>query len=173
VLVRLGLIGLVVVLVATILTPGKYLPWHTTGITGAEETLFAANFPDIAGKMQPISQWRGKILVVNFWATWCPPCREELPELNALQKKYASQGVIILGIATDDMEKTRDFVNETKIAYPILVGDAAALDASTSLGNNRGILPYTVIINQQGKMVSNIFGRIDKEALELMLQALL
>lgn len=155
---------------------GRFLPSPPHGDAGqtAKETevLFATKFPDTSGHMQALSQWRGAVLVVNFWATWCPPCREEMPEFNGLQKKYATRGLVMLGIATDGAEQVREFAAGTNTSYPLLVGDIEGTNLSAKLGNDRDILPYTVVINRQGRIVSSIFGRIHKEELEQLLVTL-
>lgn len=128
--------------------------------------LFAATFPDQNGSAQPLAQWRGKVVVVNFWATWCPPCREEMPELSAFQDKYSSRDVVILGISTDDVAKIRDFAKESPTRYPLLSGDFEAMALAESLGNNKGILPYTVLLGRDGRIVRAYFGRLDMKILE-------
>lgn len=134
--------------------------------------LFAASFPDAQGQPQALSQWRSKLLVVNFWASWCPPCLEEMPELSALQSKYAGQDVVVLGISTDDAAKMQVFARSTPTGYPLLAGDFAAMQLAEQLGNNRGVLPYTVVIRADGSVVWQHFGRLDMQALEQALSPL-
>jgi len=134
------------------------------------EVLYSTSFPDSNGKMQPIGQWQGKILVVNFWATWCPPCREEMPELSRLQESYQANDGIVLGIATEDVAKIREFTKETRVSYPLLAGDMEAMNLGTALGNNRGILPYTVIIGRDGEVVKTFFGQVNMAMLEEILR---
>lgn len=128
--------------------------------------LFAASFPDAQGQPQALSQWRGKLLVVNFWASWCPPCLEEMPELSALQRKYAGQGVVVLGISTDDAAKMQEFAHSTPTSYPLLAGDFDAMQLAAQLGNDRGVLPYTVLVRGDGSVVWQHFGRLDMQALK-------
>lgn len=134
--------------------------------TISSEALYAASFPDNSGTLQKLGQWRGKILVVNFWATWCPPCREEMPELSKFHERYRDHGVVVLGIATDDVAKMQAFGNELKVSYPLLAGDLDAMNLGNALGNNKGILPYTVIVDQQGNVVKTFFGRVTQPLLE-------
>jgi len=136
-------------------------------------SLFAANFTDAQGKPQAITQWQGQILVVNFWATWCPPCREEMPELSALQDKYRARGVVILGISTDDAVKTQQFAGENPVSYPLLAADFDVLNLAEALGNDRDVLPYTVVLRRDGSVVTSHFGRIDLQALESTITSLL
>ena len=164
-------------IIAGIAVLGRFLPSPPRGDAGlnAKETeaLFAAKFPDTSGHMQELSQWRGAVLVVNFWATWCPPCREEMPEFTELQQKYAARGLAVVGIATDDTEKVREFAAGTNTGYPLLMGDMEGENLSTKLGDDRDVLPYTIVINRQGRIVSSIFGRIHKDELEQLLTTLL
>ena len=135
--------------------------------------LFAAGFVDTQGKLQPLSQWRGQVLVINFWATWCPPCLDEMPELSALQDKYRGDGLMILGISTDDVGKIREFSKTTPVSYPLLAGDFEAMNLAQSLGNDKGVLPYSVIVDRDGQVVEQHLGRIDGAALEATLRPLL
>lgn len=135
--------------------------------------LYAASFPDATGTSQALSQWQGKIAVINFWASWCPPCREEMPELSRLQDQYRDRGVIVLGISTDDVDKMREFAQTTQVSYPLLAGDMEAMDIGTSLGNDKGVLPYTVIIQADGSIANTYFGRINQALLEKTLLPLI
>lgn len=137
------------------------------------QALFAASFVDAENKPQAIAQWRGQVLVINFWATWCPPCLDEMPELSALQDKYRSAGVTILGISTDDVAKIREFAKSTPVSYPLLAGDFEAMNLAHSLGNDKGVLPYSVIVGRDGKLIEQHFGRIDGSVLEASLLPLL
>jgi thiol-disulfide isomerase/thioredoxin len=89
------------------------------------EAIMALTLPDLGGRLQALAQWRGKVLVVNYWASWCAPCVEEMPAFSRLQRQYAAQGVQFVGIGLDEVEKMRIFVKATPVAYPLLVGDAA------------------------------------------------
>jgi peroxiredoxin len=137
------------------------------------EALFAATFPDAEGQQQAMSQWRGKTLVVNFWATWCPPCREEMPELSKLHEQYRDQNLVVVGISTETPEPIRNFIKTMPVSYPLLAGDFAAMDIGASLGNDKGVLPYTVIISADGHIAKSYFGRVDQALLEQTLVPLL
>ena len=160
----------VAIIVAGLAT--RHFVWGPTQ-TISSEALYAANFPDSEGEMQPLEQWRGKLLVVNFWATWCPPCREEMPELSHFHERYRNQGVVVLGIATDDVAKIQEFTRETKVSYHLLAGDLDAMNLGNALGNNKGILPYTVILDRNGEVVKTYFGRVNHVMLEEALLPLL
>jgi peroxiredoxin len=137
------------------------------------DTLFAARFADAHGQLQSISQWRGQWLIVNFWASWCPPCLEEMPELSDLQDQYSQRGMVVLGITTDDAAKMQEFGRANPVSYPLLAGDFAAMQLAEQLGNDKGILPFTVVLRPDGSVALRYFGRLDIKKLEHTLTALL
>jgi len=139
----------------------------------AATTLFKAGFKDLAGIRQPLSRWRGKVLVVNFWATWCPPCRTEIPEFIKLQTKYGAQGLQFVGIAIDETAKVQAFSDQMGINYPVLVGDLDAVALSQATGNRLGGLPYTLILDRSGKIVATELGGLSTAKLEATLEPLL
>ena len=128
---------------------------------------------DISGKLRNITEWRGKVLVLNFWASWCQPCREEIPGFIELQDKYADRGVQFLGIALEEVEAVRDFAGKLGINYPLLVGEQEIIKLANSLGNHIGGLPYTVIVNKQGIINFTKQGKLDfAEAEQLIVELL-
>lgn len=135
--------------------------------------LFAASLTDVQGLKQNLSQYKGKIIVLNFWATWCPPCREEMPALSQLYQEYQNKNVVVLGIAIDELALVKDFLLSSPVNYPILISDNESMDLSTELGNDKDVLPYTVIINADGNVIDTFFGRISKPLLETTIQTLL
>jgi thiol-disulfide isomerase/thioredoxin len=141
--------------------------------TQTTQALFAASFHDVDGKPQALSQWKGKLIVVNFWATWCPPCLEEMPELSRLQEKYRGHDVVVLGISTDELDKIREFAKEHPVSYPLLAGNVEAMDLGISLGNDKGVLPYTAIIKADGTIAKTYFGQVDQALLEQTLLPLI
>jgi thiol-disulfide isomerase/thioredoxin len=168
-------IVIVVLLIAALLGIG--LRYHSSsspdqpGLSTA--ALFAATFPDAEGKQQPLKQWQGKILVVNFWATWCPPCREEMPELSQLQEQYRGHNLAVVGISVENVTQIRDFVKTLPVSYPLLAGDMDAMNLGASLGNDKSVLPYTLIIKADGSIAKTHFGRINKALLEQTLLPLI
>ena len=146
---------------------------NSTEKKAGAEAFFATSLPDIAGNMQPFSQWRGNVLLVNFWATWCAPCREEIPEFIDAQEKYRDRGVVLVGIAIDQKERVEMFSNEFGINYPIVVGDIDAFSLAEVMGNPQGALPYTVMINRDGEIVDSHLGRIHIDKVEKILKSLL
>jgi len=128
------------------------------GAATASAALRAANLVDLAGRPRRLSEWLDRILVCNFWATWCAPCREEIPLLMAARQKYAQRGVEIVGIAIDNESKVREFTLSFNISYPILLAEADGLDLMRQLGNGSGGLPYTVVADRQGNLVHRKLG---------------
>jgi len=128
--------------------------------------LMSAKFPDLGGKVRHLEEWRDRVLVCNFWATWCAPCREEIPLLIETRARYASSGVEIVGIAIDNADKVRQFAEFMRISYPVLVAEADGLDLMRRLGNSGGGLPYTVIADRRGNLVRRKLGALKGPELE-------
>jgi thiol-disulfide isomerase/thioredoxin len=141
--------------------------------SSSTHALFTANFPDENGKPQSLKQYEGKVVVLNFWASWCEPCREEMPELSELHNSYKDKNVVVLGVAIEDVAGINDFLKETKVSYPLFAADVQGMDIATSMGNNKGVLPYTVIIKADGTVAKTYFGRITKPLLEKTLKTIL
>lgn len=136
-------------------------------------TIFAASFPDLDGKIQPLKQWQGKILVLNFWAPWCPPCRAEIPDFIKLQEQYRAQDVIFVGLALDQKDKVQAFADEMGVNYPVLLGESDAAELGKLAGNRLGGLPFTAIFAKNGNIVSTVTGELKREQLESTLKSLL
>jgi thiol-disulfide isomerase/thioredoxin len=135
----------------------------------AVDAIFALNLPDLDGRPQPLAQWRGKVLVVNYWASWCKPCVDEMPALSRMNSHYAAWGVQFVGIGLDDAEKLAAFVRTTPVSYPVLVATPAAGTPGLQVKG----LPYTVVIGRDGRIEMSRLGRIDEESLEPILRRLI
>ena len=135
--------------------------------------LLASRLPDLDGKPQPLEQWRGKVLVVNFWATWCTPCREEIPLFVRLQNEYAARGVQFIGIAIDQPDKVKPFAAELAMNYPNLIGDVDSIELGRRLGNRAGVLPFTVIFKRDGSIATTEVGAVKQAKLEPLLLSLI
>ncbi len=118
---------------------------------------------DLNGERRYLSEWKGKLIAINFWATWCAPCREEIPAFVELQEKYATQGLQFIGIALQQADEVRDFIEEYNVNYPSLVGGDEVIKVASQLGNNIGAMPYTVIINSEGKITFTRRGPLSKQ----------
>lgn len=143
------------------------------GASPAAEAVLAARLDDLEGRPQALAQWRGKVLVVNFWATWCAPCREEIPIFVRLQEQYGAGGLQFIGIAIDQRDKVQSFAREFGINYPVLLGGIDAVDMSRQAGNRVGALPFTVIIGRDGQVVARELGELKETRLVSLLQPLL
>jgi len=139
----------------------------------AAQALILTPFVDIGGKPQTLAQWKGKVLVVNFWATWCAPCREEIPVLMNAEKKYAAKAVKLVGIGIDSAAKIEEFAAALSMNYALLIGSMEALDLTNKLGNRAGVLPYTVVLDRSGKVAYTHAGALTEGALDAALAPLL
>ena len=121
---------------------------------------------DLNGEVRHVSEWDGKVVVVNFWATWCAPCRKEIPFFNSLQARYADKGLQFVGIAVDDLRAVKRFMEVIPIEYPVLVGDDDAIPIAKAYGNKEGVLPFTVFIDRNGNIASIAKGGLTEEVTE-------
>jgi len=146
----------------------------TREMRGKDATpLLGISLPDTKGREQALAQWKGKVVVVNFWATWCVPCREEMPQFVKAQRELGERGVQFVGIAIDQPDKIDAFVNELKLNYPALVGGYGAIELSKSMGNRLGALPFTVIVDRAGRVAHTQLGPIKDTDLRSILAQLL
>lgn len=137
------------------------------------EQIYAARLADLKGGTQTVGQWQGRVLVVNFWATWCTPCREEIPGFARLQERYGSRGLQFVGIAIDQPDKVAEFSREFQINYPLLIGGLESMELMRQAGNRAGVLPYTLLIDRKGKLISREPGGLKEGRLEQLVQPLL
>lgn len=135
------------------------------------EAFFAAVLPDMAGDDQSMAQWRGRPLVINFWATWCPPCVKEMPDLNRLAQQHP--GAQFLGIAIDTASNVTEFVKKIPVSYPIFVAGLGGVGLVRALGNAAGGLPFTVLVRAQGDLGPVILGPVDPDSLSAQVVQLL
>jgi thiol-disulfide isomerase/thioredoxin len=127
----------------------------------------AVRRPDVRGAPRTLDEWRGKLVLVNFWASWCEPCREEMPLLARTQQRLAAKGLQIVGIANDSADATRAFLAHTPVDYPILIDDpAAGEDLPEAFGDAQGVLPFTVLIGRDGRVLAHRAGRFTQASLD-------
>jgi thiol-disulfide isomerase/thioredoxin len=124
---------------------------------------------DRVGKITPISTWQGKSLIINFWATWCAPCRREIPLLESLSRDWAPRNVQVVGVAVDYRDKVLAYANDLKIPYPLLIGEQDALDAATALGVESPVFPFTVFTDRHGRILTLFVGELHKPQADLIL----
>jgi len=157
---------------------GGYLLREDLGARADFSTLVGQARPDFSlkdfrGESRRISEWNGKVLLLNFWATWCPPCQKEIPDLIALQEDYEGEGLQIVGIAIDELSTTQEFAAKTGINYPTLTGEAEAIQVALSYGNTSGALPYTVIVDRNKRIAFTHPGQVRKDEIENLIRRLL
>jgi thiol-disulfide isomerase/thioredoxin len=126
---------------------------------------------DLEGKPRSILSWPGKSMIVNFWATWCAPCRREIPLLRELQKQHGAEGFQIVGVAVDIREDVVKYVQEIGIDYPVLIGEQDGLDAVNKFGRGSIGFPFTVFTDNQGRIVLFHLGEIHKEQADVLFGA--
>lgn len=133
------------------------------------DALFAARLANLSGGTETLEQWRGRVLVVNFWATWCAPCREEIPVFIRMQTRHGARGLQFVGIAIDRSEPVAAFQREFGMNYPVLLGGLETMELMRSTGNRVGVLPYTLVIDREGRIAGRKIGGLKESELEAML----
>lgn len=143
-----------------------------TTAAGPVAALYAQSMNDAAGKAQPLARWKGKAVVLNFWAPWCGPCVQEMPELVELSKELAPKNVTVLGIGIDSPANIAEFAAKYQISYPVYVAGMSGTDLSRQFGNTNGGLPFTVLIGADGSVRKTYLGRLKFAELRADLAAL-
>lgn len=167
-------VAIPIVVAALALAAGLYLGRTPSDPDAVDiRPLMAVSIADLAGRPRTLTEWRGKVLVVNFWATWCPPCLKEIPEFMRMQERLEAQGVQFVGIAADREDKVREFARNYKINYPILLGQMDVIEIARLAGNRVGGLPFTVVVDRQGRWVHSESGALDEPRLQEILRPLL
>ena len=150
------------------------------------ESSYAASPQELLGRQRPsfrlgsvdgiwvsASDFDGQVWLVNFWATWCEPCRTEMPMLNELHHEFSPEGFKVVGIAMDDVQQARDFIDRLGLTYPALVGMADVMDTGRRYGNSAGMLPYSVLVDRKGKVRWTRLGELSREQVLEQLKPLL
>lgn len=144
-----------------------------SSVEASPAAIMAAKFVDLEGNGRVLGQLNGKVLVVNFWATWCTPCLEEMPGFARLQAKWEARGVRFVGLAQDDPIKVRAFGEKLAINYPLWTGESAVMDLSRRLGNRLGVLPHTVLLDGDGRVLESRIGLYAEDKLDARLGEIL
>ena len=127
--------------------------------------LMRASMPDTQDQPRQLSEWKGKALLVNFWAPWCPPCVAEMPELVSLQNEMAAKNLQIVGIGIDSSSNIKHFSEKHKITFPLLIAGMQGTELSRELGNQAGGLPFTVLLDGEGQIRQTYLGKLNMEKL--------
>lgn len=131
------------------------------------DALFAMTLTGTDGKPAALEAYRGKPLIVNFWARWCAPCRKEIPELVRVQDLYRKSGLVVLGIGLEDRpDSVRDFLKAYDVNYPVLLAKDKGIEMMQALGNVRAGLPFTLVIDRRGEILASKLGAMNREQLE-------
>lgn len=155
-------------------------PTPTDNTVDASLAAAAVRIPDalpvftlsnLQGLPTPISTWAGRPLVINFWATWCAPCRREIPLLKALSGEWASRNIAVIGIAVDHRNEVLKFADQFKIDYPLLIGEQDALDVAAKLGMDPPAFPFTVFTDARGEVVALFVGELHRPQADLIISA--
>ncbi|PKH69906.1 TlpA family protein disulfide reductase [Stenotrophomonas sp. Betaine-02u-21] len=141
-------------------------PTSKAATAGIGDPLPPIVLPDLSGAPVDLQRFRGRPLLINVWASWCAPCVEEMPELAHFAAAQRDQGVQVLGLALDTAEGVQDFLRRVPVDYPIVLETPGPADASVRLGNTQGLLPYTVLVDAQGRIVRQKLGPFAKGEIE-------
>lgn len=149
--------------------------WRRAGaaLPGVGGDILRGRYVDLDGSPRTLESLAGKILVINYWATWCEPCRKEIPVFVRLQQEYAAKNVQFVGIAIDQADKVREFAKEFGINYPLVIAGVEALDAARRAGNKAGVLPYTVVLDPSAEVAANLVGELSEDRMRAALLPLL
>lgn len=131
----------------------------------AVQQLTSLSLTDSHGQIQKLSQWQGKFLLVNFWATWCAPCVQEMPELSELQKDLSKNNIQLIGLGIDSPSNISEFAQKYQISYPLFAAGMEGTELSRQLGNQAGGLPFTVLISPDGSLLKSYLGRLNIQQL--------
>ena len=137
------------------------------------DAFYSASFKDLHDGMASLGQFKGKVVVMYFWATWCVPCRVETPNLVKLNEEYRGKDVQVVGLALDNGDKVREFVRDNSITYPVFYGGREAVQLGKALGNDQGAIPFTVVIGKDGKLIHTFKGDLPNEELEKIINPLI
>lgn len=165
--------GIAVVVIAIVAASTGIWMQRSGEIPAVESALANLSLPDPGGKAQSLAQWRGQVVVVNFWATWCEPCRKEMPALEAAQKQFGPNGLQIVGIAIDSPGKVAQFAREVGVSYPLVIGGLETIELIRELGNKAGGLPFTVVLDRQGRVKASHLGELSGADIERLVRPLL
>lgn len=155
------------------LATGVGVAWrHFNPATGpSAQAFFDQTFKDLDGQPETMARWKGGLVVVNFWATWCAPCVEEMPDLQRVHDEYAGRGVTVVGLGIDNPSALKRFRDEHKLSLPLYAAGATGSELGRMLGNGSGALPYTVLLNRDGRIVQARLGQIHPGELRRWLDA--
>ncbi|HEX7369765.1 MAG TPA: TlpA disulfide reductase family protein [Rhodanobacteraceae bacterium] len=133
---------------------------------GIGDSASGYSLPDLDGQATTLAKWHGKVVLLNFWATWCHPCLQEMPMLEKFQREHASNGVQVVGVAMEQPQSAAAFVKQVKVNYPVLIGIDADPVPTTIFGDTGGYLPYSVLIGRDGRILATKLGPLDADTIK-------
>ncbi len=169
-------------IVAAVAAAAGYLTRQATTPAGAPiaapsqagaDALLKVTLPDLDGAPQTLEQWRGKVMVVNFWATWCPPCLKEIPDFASVSEQFAAEPVQFVGIGIDNPARIAEFQREHKVPYPLLLGSTETLALAADIAGASQAMPLTYIFDRSGAVHRIKLGVLNRDELEGTIRALL
>ena len=137
-----------------------------SNVVDSASWVFELSFPDARGAPVSLASVRGRLTVVNFWATWCPPCIEEMPELSRFHEEFSSKNIKVIGLAVDSPSNVREFLSSRNFSYPLLVTGGSSSELAKKLGNSVEALPYTVMIDEKGNVIKQKVGKLNEKDLK-------
>ena len=173
--IAIGAVALVFGVLGAVVATSKKTATVPTAAAPADApvaALYAQSMNDPAGTPHALSQWKGKALVVNFWAPWCAPCVKEMPELAALATDSAAKNIHVIGIGIDSPSNIAEFATKINVRYPLYVAGMSGTELSRGFGNTSGSLPYTVLIGADGKVRKTYLGQLKFDQLKADMAAL-
>lgn len=151
--------ALTITLAILALTAGASVAvWMQLRTSDSTEIPADTSFLDLNGNVRSLNEWRGKTVLVNFWATWCAPCREEIPLLNQAAVEFEAKDIQIVGVAVDELSDVVAFRKKIPISYPVWIGDLSTLSLMARYGNQSGVLPYSVVLDEEGRVIDQKTG---------------
>lgn len=147
----------------------RHTPDDSSDTVAATRLLLTQTYPDASGKPLALADFRGHKLVINFWATWCAPCVEEIPEFSRVYEAFQSQGVRFLGVGIDSEENIAAFSKKIGSSYPLIATGASGTELARRFGNRAGGLPFTILVNEKGQLLHSHIGRLQEADLRAWL----
>ena len=144
----------------------------STANSNAVNSLWNAQLQNAVGTSQKIAAFKGKPVVINFWASWCGPCVKEMPALSVMNQEYAKKGITFIGVGVDSDKNVNAFLQKVPVGYPVYIAGFGGADLARNFGNNAGALPFTVVIDAKGAIRSTKLGEVDPKELKATLDGL-
>ena len=160
-----------VALIAGALIAQYVQPPQPTATTAATSSVLDHSLLDLAGSRRPLREWQGRVLFINFWATWCAPCREEIPHIQKARERYKNRNFEVIGIAIDERKPVVEYRDEFEIEYPLLLAVEDPIALLNAFGNEQGALPHSVVLGSTGNVLATHTGPLLPDQLTALIEA--